>query len=530
MCGIAVAIGWPEAHTAVGRILAGLMHRGDVSDPIASLSANVAMGTRRLRIVDRDGGTQPKLSSNGRILVSLNGEIYNHVALRHALEREGVRFQSESDTEVVANALSVWGPRALSLFEGMYAFVAYDAAAGEFLAARDPFGVKPLYVIEREGGYLFSSEIRPLLNASEEGAVLLLPPGHLLNRRGVTPFAKSANPIAPSPRALDAILREAVHARVPPDWPFALLFSGGIDSTLVAHYAREIAPTAPGYFLGDDKAPDYEFAARYADASKLDLRVVSMAEPRFFSRDRLAEVIATIETFEPSVVRDALCNYALFERIHADGFRIALSGEGADELFAGYVPLEIAYGVNRETGDYVRAQTLANMSRTNLQRLDRTSMHFQIEAREPMLDSRLAAYAQALGPEDLVTKAGAGVSGKQPLRELFDLYPDRLPADIRSRRKVALHVGSGLDKSQIASPWIDFAESTVSDHDFADGCAEFAPLKPSSKEEVLYLRLLSESLDWRRVPHLAARPFLKFPAQALGSEAAANLSEYLATA
>ena len=221
---------------------------------------------------------------------------------------------------------------------------------------------------------------------------------------------------------------------------------------------------------------------------------------------------------------------ALFERIHADGFRVALSGEGADELFAGYVPLEIAFAHGRDSGDFVRGQTLANMSRTNLQRLDRTSMKFQIEAREPLLDSSLAAYALSLDAGALVGGGGAGVSGKRPLRELFALYPDQLPTAIARRRKVALHVGSGLDTSQNASPWIDFAEAEVSDAEFAQAKCEFALYQPTSKEEALSLRLLSQSLDLKRVPHLAARPFLRFPRLDLGEEAASALRDYLAAA
>ena len=240
MCGIAVAVGWPEAETAVRALLAGMGHRGDVTDPSVSPRPGVAMATRRLKIVDMEGGQQPKLSANGQILVSFNGEIYNHLELRRELETLGLAFRSDSDTEVLANALSVWGPAALQRIEGMYAFVAYDAGAGEFLAARDPFGVKPLYLIERGGGYLFASEIRPLLQASETGNVMLLPPGHWFTRRALNPFARPHAPPAVDVRTLDKVMRTAVHSRVPPDLPFALLFSGGIDSSLVAHYAREL--------------------------------------------------------------------------------------------------------------------------------------------------------------------------------------------------------------------------------------------------------------------------------------------------
>jgi len=308
--------------------------------------------------------------------------------------------------------------------------------------------------------------------------------------------------------------------------PFAMLFSGGLDSTLVAHYAREVRPEAPGYLLGDEKAPDYEFAARYADASGLDLRRVAIDEPP--GRERLARVVGCLEAFEPSVVRDALCNDALFRRISADGFRIALSGEGADELFAGYVPLEVAFAHGLEAGDYIRDQAIASMARTNLQRLDRCGLHHRVEAREPLLDSALAQYALSLPAEALID-SGNG-AGKKPLRALWDLYPDRLPPEIRHRRKIALHVGSGLDGSQIRSPWIDFANGEVSDAEFAQGLREFAEFRLESKEDYLYLRLLAQSLDVRRVPHLRARVNLRFPRIALSREDGRRLQDFLAAA
>ena len=297
MCGIAAAIDWPGAEASVNLALAALVHRGDISDPVATPRSDVAMGTRRLRIVDGPNAAQPKMSSDGRILVCFNGEIYNHVEIRRGLEKLGARFDTDSDTEVLANALSVWGPAALASLEGMYAFVAYDIEAGEFLAARDPFGVKPLYLIERNGGYLFASEIRALLNASEVGEAWLLPAGHLLTRNGVARFRDMSSRFRQGREEfdvsrLDQLARSAVRSRIPPDLPFAMLFSGGLDSTLVAHYARETRPEAPGYLLGDSKAPDYEYAARYADISGLDLRHVAIEEaPR---RERLARVVGSL--------------------------------------------------------------------------------------------------------------------------------------------------------------------------------------------------------------------------------------------
>ena len=120
-----------------------------------------------------------------------------------------------------------------------------------------------------------------------------------------------------SAKALDRLVRSAVHSRIPPDLPFALMFSGGIDSTLVAHYAREIRPEAPGYFLGDDAAPDYPYAARYADQSGLELRRVPLGDLSKKDVSRLEQVVAVAESFEPAVIRDALCNYALFSEPHS---------------------------------------------------------------------------------------------------------------------------------------------------------------------------------------------------------------------
>jgi asparagine synthase (glutamine-hydrolysing) len=130
MCGFAVAVDWPEAETVVARLVEGIRHRGDITDPILSPRTDMALCTRRLRIVDAEHAVQPQLSFDGRLAVSFNGEIYNHVALRQELATLGVPFRTESDTEVLVNALRVWGARALERLVGMYAFVAIDLTRG----------------------------------------------------------------------------------------------------------------------------------------------------------------------------------------------------------------------------------------------------------------------------------------------------------------------------------------------------------------------------------------------------------------
>jgi asparagine synthase (glutamine-hydrolysing) len=141
------------------------------------------------------------------------------------------------------------------------------------------------------------------------------------------------------------------------------------------------------------------------------------------------------------------------------------------------------------------------MHRTNLQRLDRTAMHQQLEAREPFLDTAVVEYALSLAAGDHVKQVDGRAQGKAALRSLYDLYPKQLPADIRDRRKLPLNEGAGLDPAQNDSPWITFA----------DGQARFPAFDLRTKEELLYLDRLALTLDVSRVPHLTARARLQFP-------------------
>lgn len=513
MCGIAVAIDWDGAESVVAQLIEGLRHRGDVTDPIVSPRPNTAMCTRRLRIVDAERGAQPKLSHDGRVLVSMNGEIYNHAELRRELMAQGVRFETESDTEVLATALSVWGARALSRIVGMYAFVAMDLATGDFVAARDPLGVKPLYVMTSGSGFLFCSEIRPLLSAVESGEVMLVPPGFVLTKQVCAPFetvfSTPAQPHAGDPKELDRIMARAVHSRVPPDLPFAVMFSGGIDSTLVAHYARQLRPEAPGYFLGAETAPDYPFAAAYAERTGMDFRTIESLDSAKEAAALAREVIAVNEAFEPCIIRASLCQYLLARRIHADGFRVVLVGEGADELFAGYPPLELAFAHDAAIGADARAQYLSDMNRGNLQRLDRCTMKFEIEAREPFLDPGVIGWALGCDASTLVATAGGEPKGKAPLRALFDLYPTELPTLIRDRRKTPFSEGAGFDTNRLMSPWRDLAEQEISDRQFEEGRRRFADFALNDKEELFNLQILAETFDVERVPHLKGRITLK---------------------
>jgi len=515
MCGIAVAIDWPDAEITVKQLIKGILHRGDVTDPVLSPRKDTAMGTRRLQIVDAEHAVQPQLSFDGRLAVSFNGEIYNHAELRRELAGLGVKFRTESDTEVLANALQVWGYRALERFIGMYAFVALDLVSGEFLAARDPFGVKPLYVIQSGSRFLFCSEMRPLLKTVPVGEVMLLPPGYALSRKNCgrykSPvYPRADAPVHHDPLVLDRVLSDAVRLRLPPNLPVATLFSGGIDSTLVAHYARQYRPEAPGYFVGGADAPDYPFAAEYAERTGFDLRLVPFEPDSDAVFSTIGHVVEVTESFEPNLVRGAICSLFAAEHMHRDGYRVALCGEGADELFCGYPPLEIAFH-NDDVGDrIIRDECLMLMHRVSLQRVDRCSMRHQVETREPFLDPSVVNYAMNLDAMALVREVGGLPRGKAALRDVYDLYPDQLPRAIRDRAKVPFGEGAGLDVSPQGSAWKRRFNEAISDAEMLEGRVEFADFNIQSKEELYYISKLAQTMDISRVPHLRDRAWISF--------------------
>ena len=511
MCGIAVAINWKDAEATVHALVAGIQHRGDVTDPVVAPAKDFAMATRRLRIVDAAHGAQPQASFDGRLLISFNGEIYNHAELRQELEKLGVPFRTQSDTEVLVNALQVWGVQAFKRLAGMYAFVTIDTQTGEFLAARDPFGVKPLYLVQQGARFLFCSEIKPLLDACPTSEVMLLPPGYLLTRNFCRQFYQlpPSGTKAASPEALDALLAEAVKKRLPPDLPVAGLFSGGIDSTLVMHYARRHRPEMPGYIIAGRDAPDYRYARAYADQSGLDMREVKFDAHGSQTLSLLETVAQQVEAFEPAIVRPGLYAHLISKRVHDDGFRVALCGEGADELFAGYGPLEHAFAQSTALGRHVQEQCLSMMHRANLQRVDRCSMRFELEIREPFLDQAVVEHALSLDAGALLKTVDGLPSGKQPLRALYDLYPDALPALIRDRRKIHFDEGAGIASE--SAGWTALFGEAVTDREFEDGRKEFAAFELASKEEFFYLRALARHMDVNRIPHLKSRTRLYVP-------------------
>jgi asparagine synthase (glutamine-hydrolysing) len=349
------------------------------------------------------------------------------------------------------------------------------------------------------------------LTTVDEGDVLVLPPGHLLTRNICQPFDSL---LAPAPQSfvasdrdkLDRLMTDAVESHIPSDLPFAVMFSGGIDSTLIAHYARQFDSKVPGYFVGGPESTDYPFAMAYAETTGFNLKVIPFDPLSDDVFNGLSEAVVACESFEPSLIRGAVCSMTLSEAIHKDGFKVALCGEGADELFCGYTPLEKAFEIDAGYGQAMREEILGLMNRISLQRVDRCSMHHAVETRVPFLDPSLANYARKLSANDLVRSVNGRMAGKAALRDLFDLYPRDLPRIIRDRSKILFSEGAGLKTKSDEFAWDERFEDAISDLDFVDGLKRYAGFNICSKEELYYLRLLGESMNVFRIPQLRARP------------------------
>ena len=494
MCGIAAVYG-AHVDADAEHMLDRLVHRGP--DDAGEVRVDGAwLGHRRLSIVDVDGGHQPFASASGDVWLVGNGEVYNHEQVRATLEQP---FATRSDNEVALHLLDERGPAALDELEGMFAFLV-AAEDGRFIAARDPVGIKPLYWGRRDGRVHFASEMAAF--APEwMPYVEAFPPGcHWTPEDGVVRFASAVprhgegaptaaavwSPDAEPPdEALSAtrdILVSAVERQMMGDVPVGVFLSGGLDSAIVAAIAARR--------LARDGERLKTFAVGTPDsADLLAARVVSRHldsehhERIYDSREAvraLPDVVRAIEHFDPSLVRSAVPNFLLAE-MTAQHVKVVLTGEGADELFAGYEYLRGFDSPESLQAELMR--TVHGLHNLNLQRCDRVTMAHGLEARVPFLDRQVIAFAFGL---PMAWKQSApGELEKRMLRRAFDGW---LPEQILWRVKAEFGDGSGA--KDVLKRTI---EDDVSTADFArDRAAVQPPLR--TREEFAYHRIFAEHL------------------------------------
>lgn len=433
-------------------------------------------GHTRLSIIDLAGGAQPMADATGRRHITYNGEVYNYAALRENLA--GYPFRTHSDTEVIlALADGTDAPESWVLrLDGMFAFALADGDA--LTLARDPLGIKPLYTGRWQEALVFASELKALPHGAQD--VREFPPGHVytpktgLKRYYDVPTTDAT--VADAEAAQGGILERleaAVRKRLVADVPVGVFLSGGLDSSLIAALARRHKDPLETFSVGtadsEDRRRALEVAARLGTCHFE--RVYTIEE----AVEALPEVIYYLESFDCALVRSAIPNFFL-AKLAAEHVKVALSGEGADELFAGY---EYLKGLDASALHDELLLITRSLHNTNLQRCDRMSMAHGLEVRVPFLDVAVVGYAFRIPVE--LKQFGPERLEKWILRKAAESL---LPGDVAWRRKSKFAAGSGLgDRLAL------LAEKEISDADFARRREIADGVFLRSKEELFYYRL-----------------------------------------
>jgi asparagine synthase (glutamine-hydrolysing) len=475
-----------------------MRHRGpDWSGVYAN--SNAILVHERLAIVGVDSGAQPLLSPDGTLALAVNGEIYNHRALRARFEAT-YGFLTHSDCEVILPLyrsdadVAHW----LDELEGMFAFVLRDEARDSWLVARDPIGIIPLYYGHDQHGNLFvASELKALAPVCKDAKEF--PPGHYWRRGDLapTPYYKpdwreyaSVREAEADRAALRAAFEAAVKSHMMSDVPYGVLLSGGLDSSLVAAIAKKFAarrveedekteawwPQLHSFAVGLKESPDLKAAREVA------AHIGTVHHEFHFTVqegiDALSDVIHHLETYDVTTVRASTPMYLMARRIRAMGIKMVLSGEGSDELFGGYLYFHKAPDAKSLHEETVRK--LDNLHLFDCLRANKSMAAWGVEARVPFLDRKFIDAAMRLNPEVKLSGKQRGRMEKQFLREAFAGY---LPDSVLWRQKEQFSDGVGYS-------WIDslkaHAERQVSDQQLANAKFRFPYNTPATKEAYLY--------------------------------------------
>ena len=459
----------------------------------------------RLSIVDVEHGAQPLVDTLQGTVLAVNGEIYNHSDLRRGLQ-ETHDFQTLSDCEVILYLYDELAPKDfLNRMNGIFAFVLYDPKRETYLIARDPIGVIPLYLgWDREDRLYVASEMKALVGHCER--IREFPPGHFfLGHEADKGFQRYYEPDwaepgyipeAPyDPAALRAALEAVVRRQLMCDVPYGVLISGGVDSSLVAAIAAqyrdgrvEEGGTTPAWWprihsfaVGLEGAPDLAPARLVADHIGAIHHEIHFTVQE--GLDALSDVIHHLETFDITTIRASTPMYLMMRKIRAMGIKMVLSGEGADEIFGGYL-----YFHKAPDGPELHAETVRKLQKLHLYdcaRANKSSAAWGVEARVPFLDREFLDVAMRLDPTVKLPRNAPRPRPieKYPLRKAFEgLIPD----EVLWRQKEQFSDGVGY-------AWINAlkatAEGEISDA-MMRGAAERFPVKtPETKEAYFYRQM-----------------------------------------
>ncbi|HNX88288.1 MAG TPA: asparagine synthase B [Paludibacteraceae bacterium] len=477
-----------------------IRHRGpDWSGIFANEHAILAH--ERLSIVDPHSGKQPLYSKDGKLVLAVNGEIYNHREIRRQFEGK-YEFLTQSDCEVILALYREKGPDFLEDLNGIFAFALYDIENNRFLIGRDHIGIIPLYQgWDKQGAYYVASELKALegyCNKIEE----FLPgqyyysPDNKPTKWYVRDWMEYDNvkDNSSSVEELRRALEDAVERQLMSDVPYGVLLSGGLDSSIISAVAKKFAakriesgniedawwPQLHSFAIGLEGSPDLAAARKVAEHIGSVHHEINFTVQE--GLDAIRDVIYHIETYDVTTVRASTPMYLLSRYIKSMGVKMVLSGEGADEIFGGYL-----YFHKAPNAEEFHKETVRKLSKLHLYdclRANKSLASWGVEGRVPFLDKEFMDVAMRLNPIDKM--AGNGKIEKHILRLAFEDY---LPKDIAWRQKEQFSDGVGYN-------WIDtlreVATQKVTDDEMANVAYRFPIQPPMTKEEYYYRSIYSE--------------------------------------
>lgn len=479
-----------------------LRHRGPDWSGIWN-NDNTILCHERLAIVDVDTGAQPLISQNDKQILAVNGEIYNHKQLAADLDQP-YPFKTRSDCEVILPLFQQKGVDFIDELEGMFAFILYDEEQDAYLIARDHIGIIPLYTgYDEHGNFYVSSEMKALAGVCK--TISEFPPGHYLwSKEGkVTKYYKrdwmeydNVKDNTSDLEELKVAFEKAVKSHMMSDVPYAVLLSGGLDSSLVSAVAAQYVakrvededktdawwPRLHSFAVGLEGAPDLKAAKKVADMIGTVHHEIHFTIQE--GLDAIRDVIYHLETYDTTTIRAATPMYLMTRKIKAMGIKMVLSGEGSDEIFGGYLYFHKAPNAKEFHEETVRK--LDRLHMFDCARANKATSAWGVEARVPFLDKNFIDVAMRLNPQDKMCLDGK--MEKWILRKAFD-NGETLPAEVLWRQKEQF--GDGVGYSWIDSIR-DFVENEVSDQQLATSEFRFPVNTPDTKEGYYY-RTIFES-------------------------------------
>lgn len=459
------------------------------------------MAHERLAIVDPASGKQPLFSPDKQLILAANGEIYNHRELRKQFE-ESYDFQTQSDCEIILALYKEKGVDFVDDLNGIFGFAIYDVEEEAYFIARDHMGIIPLYIgWDQNGTFYVASELKALESVCTK--IELFPPGHYFHskegefvqwyKRDWSEY-DAVKDNATSIQDIKEALEAAVHRQLMSDVPYGVLLSGGLDSSVTSAIAKKYAqkrvesgdttdawwPQLHSFSVGLEGSPDLAAAQKVADHIGTVHHEIKFTIQE--GLDAIKDVIYNLETYDTTTIRASTPMYLMARVIKSMGIKMVLSGEGADELFGGYLYFHKAPNAKEFHQETVRK--LDKLHMYDCLRANKSLAAWGIEGRVPFLDKEFMDVAMRINPQDKMINGER--MEKWVVRKAFE---DMLPNSVAWRQKEQFSDGVGYS-------WIDtlkeIVNKEVSDEQMKNAHFRFPVQTPLNKEE-FYYRTIFES-------------------------------------